>query len=214
MVVFAVVFAVNKRVGSDLYDSIRRVVMFVTASIFILQILSQATRALRFSAPPMLRSMFKALVVFQFSSIAPPPECLHKAHPFQEYLINYGICLLLLLINLLANLKYSVLRRGQETPDTHKAFSSSSQKANNDTHTSTSPSQPDTLCWRIRPYICRATFMLLSLLYALTVKNTLAMLHCNTEYITVSRYAELDQSGIALRKARNPRKRCPGYPVL
>jgi hypothetical protein len=203
MVVFAIVFAVNKRVGSDLHDSVRRVVMFVTASIFILQIISQATRALRSSAPPMLRSMFKALEVLQFSSIAPPPECLQKAHPFQEYLINYGHCLLLILINLLANIDCSTIRRGRckrGNPHSANASSSSAQTRDKDKPDFASSCRLGRLCGRIRPHLRRMTFILLSLLFALTVNNTLAMLYCRTEYVTVARYAELDQSGIALRK--------------
>jgi hypothetical protein len=199
IVVFAVVFAVNKRVGSDLYDSIRRVIMFVTASIFILQIISRATRALRFSAPPMLRSMFKALEVLQFSSIAPPPECLDKPHLFLEYLINYGICLLLLLVYLLANIKCSTLKRtccGQG--------STSTEVRSNEGRDSASADKPETVYGYFRPYLRRLTFMLLSLLYAVTVNNTLALLHCRTEVLSVSRYAELDQSGLALFEAAIP----------
>jgi hypothetical protein len=46
--------------------------------------------------------------------------------------------------------------------------------------------------------------MLLSLMYALTVNNTLTMINCETGYISVSRYSELDQSGFALASAGIP----------
>jgi hypothetical protein len=84
LLVFAVVVAVNKRVGSELYESIRRTIMFVTASIFILQIISQATRALRSSALPMLRPCSRR---WKFSSY--PASLLHlnvspKPTPFRN----------------------------------------------------------------------------------------------------------------------------------
>jgi hypothetical protein len=171
----AVVVLVMRKVGGGSFrESVGRVLMFLTASIFILQVISQATRTLRSSAPPLIRSLFKALDVLQFSSIAPPPDCLDKLHPFQEYLINYSVSMLLLLIAVLLAAKgdYSV-------PSRQVSCVASVYR-------------------RCRPYIQRSTFILLSLLYVLTVNSTLEMLHCKTTVLTVSRYLELDQHGAAI----------------
>jgi hypothetical protein len=188
-IVFGIVVAVNRRIGSELHESIRRVIMFVTASVFILQIISQATRALRSSAPPMLQSMFKALEILQLSGIAPPPECLTKAHPFQEYLINFAICLFLLLINISASITCTM------------ACCVRSAKIDRASEDAATTGRHKTLCPFVRFFLRRVTFILLSLLYALTVNNTFAMLNCKAEYISVSRYTELDQNGITLARA-------------
>jgi hypothetical protein len=51
----------------------------------------------------------------------------------------------------------------------------------------------------IRPLIRRFSFVLLSLLYALTTNNALSALHCRSRSITFAAYTELDQDGSSFR---------------
>jgi hypothetical protein len=89
---YAVLAAAARAVGGRLHGGVWRALDFMAYAATTIQVIAQVGQAASAGLPPLLRAVYAAVNVFQFTGVALPPSCL-GGNPFIGQLVEFSLVL-------------------------------------------------------------------------------------------------------------------------
>jgi len=220
----AIVLLVSRRRGGTFHGGLQRTLQFVLSAVVVLQLVIQVGRAAQPGLPMLLHHFDSILLLLQLEGISLHPNCI-KASPFRQEVTEMalGLSLMAALGLLFLNYRHLCSCTGcgvggvaARRPISRSAAADALTKQPHGvrlaaTHTQQQPARVSAVCSAARcfrrwsktfvlatPFLRRAVFTLLTLLYATVANTALSSLPCETQSLRVADYLQLSMDGTTL----------------